>query len=80
MYSPEITRKLERFANNDMRMARKEDGGIIITNTKQGNVNLTYWPIVREYRIADYSGKVLFHGKAEDCRKAIINLYDVQWS
>ena len=69
-------KQLERFANSDMRMARKE-GEIIIARTKEGNVNLKYWPIEKKYFITKYNGEVLYEGKAKGCRKAIVNLYDV---
>ena len=66
-------KQLERFANSDMRMARKE-GEIIIARTKKSNVDLSYVDSV--YKLVQH-GIVLYEGKASGCRETIVNLYDV---
>ncbi len=76
MYSQVVLKQFERFANADMCMARKE-GEIIIARTKEGNVNLKYWPVEKKYSITKYTGEVLYEGKAKGCRETIANLYDV---
>jgi len=74
MYSPTILKQIEKFAKNDMAMARLEEDGIIITDTKQGNVDLSYANGI--YRLANASG-TLYEGKAKGCCQAIVSLYDV---
>ena len=73
MYSQETMKQLEKFANSDMRMARKE-GKIIIARTQKGNVDLSYADGV--YKLVN-AGIVLYEGKAKGCKETIVNLYDV---
>ena len=75
MYSQETMKQLERFANTDMRMVRKE-GEIIIARTKKGNIDLSCAAGV--YKLVQHiTGLVLYEGKAKGCREVIVNLYDV---
>ena len=82
MSSTELTAALTRYANSDLRTARKH-GEIIVAGTKRGNVTLSYNDETRTYLLTALNMKtlesdVLAKGKAANARNALIALYVVE--
>jgi hypothetical protein len=80
----EIKTALTKYANSDLRAARK-DGHILITQTKRGLCELTFDAQAKTYLLVvcitdpfQEKAEVVAQGKAGVIRAALVNLYKVE--
>jgi len=71
-----IKAQLARFAEADLRYARKE-GSHIVAQTKHGNLTITVWPDRRGYAVNSSYG-LLCSGTKAAAMECLINAYVVE--
>lgn len=75
----EIQSIRNRFAGYDMTKARKSKGGIAITQTALGNLDVTYNPATKEYTVSNFNtGELYMCGKASEAKAFIASQYVVE--
>lgn len=74
----DLTKALTRFADTDMRWARKQ-GDVLITGTKRGTLCLAYDADAKTYTLTTtgLDAEKLAEGKPKDIRPVLTGLYDV---
>jgi hypothetical protein len=74
----EIQALRERCAGYDMTKARKSKGGIAITQTALGNLDVTYNPATKEYTVSNFNtGELYVQGGAKVAKAFIAAQYVV---
>jgi hypothetical protein len=80
MTTQEIQQALSKFAESDMKLARKEQE-ISIVETKLGCVELGYDKANKEYTLSKRvfpEIKIIAKGKKSEVKEALINTYSVE--
>ena len=75
----QLKRALLRYSKQDLETARKSRDGMVITQTRAGNITVDYFPAERAYSLYASNGERLHKAKAAVARAWLIQRYAITY-